>query len=175
LQELAAVIRDPDCALFQQVPEDSGLYQPSEKAHVQSDALDVVSMFRSLGIVVAKAIGARACFPLRFTQYASRQPLPAHAPVQVRHALMIMHNICRSFLKQMLDEKLDLDDLQSVDEQHHQGLMNILNNPLASLGMDGLTFTTESSFFGRISTIDLIPKGSQVMVRSYCAAGHAFA
>lgn len=71
VQELADVMRDPGCALFQQVPEDSGLYQPSEKAHIQADAVDVVSVFRSLGIVVAKAVISRACFPLRFTQYAS--------------------------------------------------------------------------------------------------------
>lgn len=70
IQELAAVVRDPASALFQQVPEDSGLYQPSEKAHVQSDTMDVVLMYRSLGVVVAKAVAARACFPLRFTQYA---------------------------------------------------------------------------------------------------------
>lgn len=71
MQELADVIRDPGCALFQQVPDESGLYQPSEKAHVQADAVDVVSVFRSLGIVVAKAIISRACFPLRFTQCGS--------------------------------------------------------------------------------------------------------
>lgn len=71
MQELADVMRDPGCALFQQVPEDSGLYQPSEKSHVQADTVDVVSVFRSLGIVVAKAVISRACFPLRFTQYAS--------------------------------------------------------------------------------------------------------
>lgn len=71
MQELADVMRDPGCALFQQVPEDSGLYQPSEKAHIQADAVDVVSVFRSLGIVVAKAVISRACFPLRFTQCAS--------------------------------------------------------------------------------------------------------
>lgn len=68
VQELAAVVRDPASALFQQVTEDSGLYQPSEKAHVQSDTMDVVLMYRSLGVVVAKAVAARACFPLRFTQ-----------------------------------------------------------------------------------------------------------
>lgn len=79
VQELAAVVRDPASALFQQVPEDSGLYQPSEKAHVQSDTMDVVLMYRSLGVVVAKAVAARACFPLRFTQYA----LPKAAGVVV--------------------------------------------------------------------------------------------
>ena len=70
---------------------------------------------------------------------------------------------CRSFLKQILDEKLDLEDLRSVDEQHHSGLTNILKNPLQLLGMDGLTFTTETSFFGHISTVDLIPNGSQTL------------
>lgn len=68
----------------------------------------------------------------------------------------------------MLDEKLDLEDLRSVDEEHHNGLTNILKNPLQQLGMDGLTFTTETSFFGQISTVDLIPNGSQTMVRSGC-------
>ena len=64
----------------------------------------------------------------------------------------------------MLDEKLDLEDLRSVDEQHYSGLTNILKNPLQLLGMDGLTFTTETSFFGQISTVDLIPNGSQTVV-----------
>ena len=66
----------------------------------------------------------------------------------------------------MLDEKLDLDDLHNVDAQHYLGLMNILNTPLETLGMDGLTFTTETSFFGQISSVDLIPNGSQVTVRA---------
>jgi hypothetical protein len=66
----------------------------------------------------------------------------------------------------MLNEKLDLEDLRSVDEQHHSGLTDILKNPLHVLGMDGLTFTTETSFFGQISTVDLIPNGSKTLVRS---------
>ena len=48
VQELANVIRDPDCALFQQVPEDWGLYQPERKGTC-AVGMDVISMFRALG------------------------------------------------------------------------------------------------------------------------------
>lgn len=64
----------------------------------------------------------------------------------------------------MLDETLDLDDLKTVDPEYHRGLMDILGSPLESIGMDGLTFTTETSFFGCISTVDLVPRGSTILV-----------
>lgn len=65
----------------------------------------------------------------------------------------------------MLDETLNLEDLKTMDPEYHRGLMDILASPLDSIGMDGLTFTTETSFFGRISTVDLVPRGSSKLVR----------
>lgn len=67
----------------------------------------------------------------------------------------------------MLDETLDLDDLKTVDPEYHHGLMDILGSPLESIGMDGLSFTTETSFFGKISTVDLVSNGSTLTVRSF--------
>lgn len=67
----------------------------------------------------------------------------------------------------MLDETLDLDDLKTVDPEYHRGLMDILGSPLDSIGMDGLTFTTETSFFGCISTVDLVPRGSTILVCAF--------
>lgn len=75
---------------------------------------------------------------------------------------------CRSFLKQMLGEELTLDDLKDVDAQLHKGLMALLASPLADLGMDDMTFTTETHFFGKTETAELKPGGAATTVRSPC-------
>lgn len=62
----------PGSAVFAEVPEGSGCYQPSEQASVQDDAIDVSVMFWTLGVIVAKAMASRACFPVRFTKCAFR-------------------------------------------------------------------------------------------------------
>jgi hypothetical protein len=72
---------------------------------------------------------------------------------------------CRSFLKQMLDEKLDLHDLKDVDAALHKGLMQYLSHPLAALGMDDMTFTTEKHFFGTTEVAELKPGGADIIVR----------
>jgi hypothetical protein len=75
MQELAEAVTKPGSALFQEVPEGSGCYQPSEHASVQADSVDVAAIFWTLGVVVAKAVSARACFPVRFTKCAPCQSL----------------------------------------------------------------------------------------------------
>lgn len=129
----------PASALLAEVPEGSGCYQPSDTAAIQADDLRPAAVFWSLGVVVAKAIAQRACFPVRFTQ---------------------------SFLKQMLDEPLDLGDLQAVDPSLHAGLMAYLRHPLAELGMDDMTFTAETHFFGSTETAELKPGGRSIPVRA---------
>lgn len=64
------MVTRPSTAVFKEVPENSGCYQPSEQAVVQADSIDVEELFWALGVVVAKAVPARACFPMRFTKCA---------------------------------------------------------------------------------------------------------
>jgi hypothetical protein len=71
VQELAVVLMKPSTAVFKEVPENSGCYQPSEHACVQADSVDVEKLFWALGVVVAKAVCGRACFPLPFTKCAA--------------------------------------------------------------------------------------------------------
>jgi HECT-domain (ubiquitin-transferase) len=65
----------------------------------------------------------------------------------------------------MLDEQLDLSDLADVDAALHRGLMAYLAHPLASLGMDDMTFTTEVHYFGRTQVAELKPGGHDIAVR----------
>jgi HECT-domain (ubiquitin-transferase) len=65
----------------------------------------------------------------------------------------------------MLDEQLDLNDLKDVDPDLHKGLIAYLQHPLADLGMDDMTFTTEVHYFGKTETRELKPGGRDVAVR----------
>ena len=71
----------------------------------------------------------------------------------------------RSFLKKMLDEQIDLNDLKDMDAALHKGLMTYLAHPLASLGMDDMTFTTEVHYFGETKVEELKPGGAALAVR----------
>jgi hypothetical protein len=72
--------------------------------------------------------------------------------------------LCRSFLKQMLGEDLDINDLKDVDAELHKGLMAYLDTPLAALGMDDMTFTTEVHYFGKTEVTELKPGGASIQV-----------
>ena len=88
MQELATAITKPGSALFAEVPEGSGCYQPSERAAVQADSMDVNTVFWSLGVVVAKAISARACFPVRFTKCAFARLCGSPAGLLVKRSVV---------------------------------------------------------------------------------------
>ena len=88
VQELAAAITKPGSALFQEIPEGSGCYQPSAHASVQSDSVDVISVFWTLGVVVAKAVAARACFPVRFTKCAFRLCKMFHLAFSIKLSIL---------------------------------------------------------------------------------------
>lgn len=64
----------------------------------------------------------------------------------------------------MLDEELELSDLKDVDAALHSGLMTYLHQPLAELGMDDMTFTTERQFFGKTEVAELKPGGAKIAV-----------
>ena len=101
---------------------DLALFQPSNHASVHSDTFNVVDIFWSLGIIVAKAISESVTFPIAFTH---------------------------SFLKQMLEEQLNLEDLKEIDADYHKNLVCCLEQPLADLGMDDMTFTVEYEKLGQ--------------------------
>ena len=68
----------------------------------------------------------------------------------------------------MLDEELELADLRDVDKELHNGLMAYMQHPLADLGMDGMTVTTECHVFGKTETKELKPGGASIVVSSAC-------
>ena len=72
VKELAKELIKPELALFKEVPEGSGAFQPNPDAHVQQDAADVPSLFRFIGHMVGKAISAFHVFNIKFTQYVLR-------------------------------------------------------------------------------------------------------
>jgi E3 ubiquitin-protein ligase NEDD4 len=66
----------------------------------------------------------------------------------------------------MLAEELNIDDLKDMDAELHKGLMAYMDTPLAELGMDDMTFTTEVHYFGKTEITELKPGGTSIQVLS---------
>ncbi|ORY41489.1 HECT-domain-containing protein [Neocallimastix californiae] len=85
--------------------------------------------------------------------------------------MTIFHNqyLAVSFVtpiyKELLNEKLCLKDLKSIDTQLYSNLKWILNNNIKK--ENGFTFTRVIKQFGIIKTIELKPNGSYIYVTDY--------
>ncbi|PWN39791.1 HECT-domain-containing protein [Ceraceosorus guamensis] len=67
-----------------------------------------------------------------------------------------------SFYKMILNKKITLADLESVDADYHRSLQWMLNNPIADVVEE--TFTAVEDKFGEMVTVDLKPGGSEIDV-----------
>lgn len=69
----------------------------------------------------------------------------------------------RSFYKHILGLSVTLQDLEAIEPDYYKSLQQLLDTPLDLLGLD-LTFSAETSEFGKITIVDLIPQGRDVPV-----------
>ncbi|KAG1065748.1 hypothetical protein G6F41_009017 [Rhizopus arrhizus] len=67
-----------------------------------------------------------------------------------------------SFYKMVLNKKILVADMESVDAEYHRSLMWILDNDITDI-LD-LTFSTDDDRFGEVVTVDLIPNGQNIEV-----------
>ncbi|KAI9475785.1 MAG: hypothetical protein EXX96DRAFT_526517 [Benjaminiella poitrasii] len=67
-----------------------------------------------------------------------------------------------SFYKNILNKKVLVADMESVDADFYRSLTWILNNDITDV-LD-LTFTTDDDRFGEVVTVDLIPNGQNIEV-----------
>ncbi|KAI8361810.1 hypothetical protein EDC96DRAFT_512588 [Choanephora cucurbitarum] len=67
-----------------------------------------------------------------------------------------------SFYKMILNKKILVADMESVDADFYRSLTWILNNDITDILE--LTFSTDDDRFGEMVTVDLIPNGQQIEV-----------
>ncbi|GAA5802085.1 hypothetical protein HPULCUR_007545 [Helicostylum pulchrum] len=67
-----------------------------------------------------------------------------------------------SFYKMILNKKILVADMESVDADFYRSLMWILNNDITDVLE--LTFSTDDDRFGEVVTVDLIPNGENIDV-----------
>ncbi|KAI8983859.1 hypothetical protein BDB01DRAFT_790372 [Pilobolus umbonatus] len=67
-----------------------------------------------------------------------------------------------SFYKMILNKKILVADMESVDADFYRSLMWILNNDITDV-LD-LSFSTDDDRFGEVVTVDLIPNGENIAV-----------
>jgi E3 ubiquitin-protein ligase NEDD4 len=67
-----------------------------------------------------------------------------------------------SFYKMILNKKILVADMESVDADFHRSLVWILDNDITDV-LD-LTFSTDDDRFGEVVTVDLIPNGQNIEV-----------
>ncbi|KAL7320719.1 hypothetical protein PS15m_000582 [Mucor circinelloides] len=67
-----------------------------------------------------------------------------------------------SFYKMILNKKILVADMESVDADFYRSLMWILNNDITDVLE--LTFSTDDDRFGEVVTVDLIPNGQNIEV-----------
>ncbi|CAO3680149.1 unnamed protein product [Rhizopus stolonifer] len=67
-----------------------------------------------------------------------------------------------SFYKMVLNKKILVADMESVDAEFHRSLMWILDNDITDI-LD-LTFSTDDDRFGEVVSVDLIPNGENIEV-----------
>jgi len=133
-QCLAREIFNPGYALFTHTIDHS-TFQPNPLSGVHgSNHLDY---FKFVGRVIGKAVVDGHLMDAHFT---------------------------RSFYKHLLGVPVDYTDIEAIDPEYYKQLLNILEYSLEEIMMDHLTFSAESSVFGKHTTVDLIPNGSTVAV-----------
>ncbi|PAV77310.1 hypothetical protein WR25_21113 [Diploscapter pachys] len=79
----------------------------------------------------------------------------------IYHGKLLDAFFIRPFYKMMLDKKITLMDMESVDNEYYNSLIFVKDNDPESLE---LTFSVDESIFGETVTVDLIPTGSKVRV-----------
>nr|AAB07514.1 E6-AP-like protein ubiquitin ligase [Schizosaccharomyces pombe]CAA68867.1 ubiquitin--protein ligase [Schizosaccharomyces pombe] len=67
-----------------------------------------------------------------------------------------------SFYKMILQKKVTLQDMESMDAEYYRSLVWILDNDIT--GVLDLTFSVEDNCFGEVVTIDLKPNGRNIEV-----------
>jgi E3 ubiquitin-protein ligase HUWE1 len=67
----------------------------------------------------------------------------------------------RSFYKHMLGIPVTYHDIEGMDPEYFKSLQQILRFPLDDLGLD-LYFCAESSEFGKVEIVDLVPNGRNI-------------
>ncbi|WBW75100.1 HECT-type ubiquitin-protein ligase E3 Pub1 [Schizosaccharomyces osmophilus] len=67
-----------------------------------------------------------------------------------------------SFYKMILQKKISLQDMESMDAEYYRSLVWILKNDIT--GILDLTFSVEDNRFGEVVTIDLKPDGRNIEV-----------
>ncbi|KAF7725614.1 hypothetical protein EC973_009493 [Apophysomyces ossiformis] len=67
-----------------------------------------------------------------------------------------------SFYKKILNKKVAVSDMESVDAEFHRSLMWMLDNDIT--GALDLTFSTDDDRFGEVVTVDLKPNGRNIEV-----------
>ncbi|KAG0164721.1 NEDD4 E3 ubiquitin-protein ligase [Apophysomyces sp. BC1034] len=67
-----------------------------------------------------------------------------------------------SFYKKILNKKVTVSDMESVDAEFHRSLMWMLDNDIT--GTLDLTFSTDDDRFGEVVTVDLKPDGRNIEV-----------
>lgn len=67
-----------------------------------------------------------------------------------------------SFYKMLLKMEVGLDDLESVDADYYRSLVWMMNNDITDVIES--TFSVEDERFGKVETVDIVPKGSDIPV-----------
>ncbi|EGR30732.1 ubiquitin- hect domain protein, putative [Ichthyophthirius multifiliis] len=70
-------------------------------------------------------------------------------------------DLTKSFMKQLLQQNLYINDLEDIDPDMARGLQDILQNNVESLCLD---FTFTFNQFGKTKVVELIPNGSNIEV-----------
>ncbi|XP_066926348.1 E3 ubiquitin-protein ligase HACE1-like [Clytia hemisphaerica] len=79
------------------------------------------------------------------------------------HKQLITAYFTRSFYKHILGIPVNYKDVESIDPVFSQSLQTILDNDIDDLGME-IPFSMESSVFGEIQEVELIPDGKSLLV-----------
>jgi len=80
----------------------------------------------------------------------------------ILHRRFLSAHLVPSFYKMILGRPIGLDDLETIDEEHHRGLKWMLSNSIVDVIDE--TFTTTEDQYGKIETIELQPGGSRIKV-----------
>jgi len=79
------------------------------------------------------------------------------------HAKFIDTGFSLPFYKRMLNRKLNLKDIESVDEEFYNSLVWVRDNNLDEHGLE-LDFTMDFEVLGKVDTVELKPGGADIAV-----------
>jgi E3 ubiquitin-protein ligase HUWE1 len=131
---LARDMFNPDKALFELSPSGDGAYQPFGNSGINETHL---AYFKFIGRIIGKAVYDGYLVDAHFT---------------------------RPFYKHMLNIPLNYDDMEAFDPDYHKSLVYMLEHPLVESGLDYLTMSATTDYFGMETVVDLVPDGRDVAV-----------